>query len=92
MSFEVHPILEPGHLPAAGAWYALSPEGSRAQAPPPKVGACANFLRRGDDAGSVVVSAGATPEGPYADLHQLSLQKGLYFHLKCTTTILWATL
>lgn len=86
MSFDVHPILEPGQLPTRATWYAIAPEdtesrgsegsASGAPGPSPRVGVCANYfqLRRGT--GAVLVSAGANPEGPYSDLYQLTLKKG----------------
>ena len=83
MSFDVHPILEPGQRPSKGVWYAVAPEGGRAASgsqdsgPCPRVGAGANFLQAGEVAGRVLLSAGATPEGPYSDLYQLLLQKGI---------------
>ncbi len=86
MSFDVHPILDPGHLPARNTWYAIAPEGKEPgqnTGPCPRVGACANFIQSGEGVGRVLVSAGATPEGPFSDLHQLTLEKGeafLFFH------------
>ena len=83
MSFDVHPILDPGQIPSRGIWYALSPEGSQnecgdpcAASPCPRVGAGANFLQDGKNRGTIFVSAGATPEGPYSDLYQLTLTRG----------------
>lgn len=81
MSFDVHPILDPGQLPARCTWYALAPEGiqpegSISSGPSPRVGACANFLQAGKDLGKVLLSAGATPEGPFSDLYQLMWKKG----------------
>ena len=85
MSFDVHPILDAGHTPAKDTWYAIAPEGSASSGissgsngPCPRVGACANFYQLGDleEIGTVCISAGATPEGPYSDLHQLVFKKG----------------
>lgn len=75
MSFEVHPIFDAGHVPSRGMWYAIAPEGS-VQVPCPRVGACANFIETGDCGGRVLLSAGATPEGSYSDLYQLSFERG----------------
>lgn len=74
MSFEVHPILEPGQPPNAGVWYALSPESAAETATPSaRVGVCANSVAR-ERGGGVVLSAGATPEGPYSDLYKLDIE------------------
>lgn len=76
MSFDVHPILEPGQSPSRGIWYAIAPEGGQPVGPSPRVGANANFIQIGERVGKVLLSAGATPEGPYSDLYQLTLKKG----------------
>lgn len=88
MSFDVHPILDPGQRPAKGVWYAVAPEGGQptsenagyaaaaAAGPCPRVGANANYLQVEEHVGMVLVSGGATPEGPFSDLHQLSIRKG----------------
>jgi hypothetical protein len=85
MSFDVHPILEPGFRPSKGVWYAIAPEssgstgggaGSVNGGPCPRVGANANYIQTRQHLGGVLLSAGATPEGPFSDLHQLSISKG----------------
>lgn len=79
MSFDVHPILEPGQSPTRRVWYAIAPEGDQPDSqtgPSPRVGANANFLQVGERMGKVLLSAGANPDGPYSDLYQLTLQKG----------------
>lgn len=73
MAFELHPILGPGQHPATGIWYAVSPEDCKDDSPPAKVGACAVG---GAEKGSVLLSAGATPDGPYSDLYQLTISEG----------------
>ena len=77
MSFDVHPILEPGQSPKIGIWYALSPESEDAT-PSARVGACANFTATAEG-GNLILSGGATPEGPYADLYKLELEGILLF-------------
>ena len=72
--FEVHPILEAGQTPREGLWYVVSPE-DRSECPSARVGACANFVS-GKSGGKIFLSAGATPEGPYSDLHELRIGKG----------------
>ncbi len=84
MSFDIHPILDAGHLPLKSTWYAIRPEGegegdageTNLSGPCPRLGACADFIQEGEGCGSVLVSAGATPDGPYSDLHKLSFKKG----------------
>ena len=90
MSFDVHPILDAGNVPKKGIWYVITPEGDRSEletredsnfspsaGPCPRVGACANFFQSEEDSyGSVLVSAGANPDGPYSDLHKLSFKTG----------------
>ncbi len=80
MAFDLHPILSPGQQPTLGLWYAISPEDC-GSSPAAKVGACANFEliehEGGAAGGRVLLSAGATPDGPYSDLHQLSIRKGV---------------
>lgn len=61
----------------------------RRASPGPRVGSCANYYlpappssvgareAAGETAGRVLLSAGATPEGPYSDLYQLSIGNGL---------------
>ena len=74
MSFDIHPILEPGDRPAKGVWYAISPEpGENCSAGPDgRVGASASsYARESGGYSAVWVSAGATLEGPLAELHQL---------------------
>lgn len=82
MSFDVHPILEPGHAPKKGVWYALSPETGHA-GPSARVGAGAICLP-GENGGRVLLTAGATLEGPYGDLFELRIgeRKGMV-HLYC---------
>ncbi|XP_064398745.1 rab9 effector protein with kelch motifs-like isoform X2 [Halichondria panicea] len=77
MAFDLHPILSPGQPPTLGLWYAISPEDCGGPSPAAKVGACANFelIEGGAAGGRVLLSAGATPEGPYSDLHQLIIRK-----------------
>ena len=78
-TFDVHPILDPGHPPAKNTWYAIAPEGQLpgdSAGPCPRVGACANFLQQRGGVGRVLLSAGATPDGPFSDLHQLILEEG----------------
>ncbi len=76
MAFSLHPILEAGQAPRAGVWYAISPEDASGS-PSARVGACANFFRQaGGGGGAVLVSAGATPEGPLAELHELKFGAG----------------
>lgn len=73
-SFDVHPILEAGEHPSRRVWYAISPEGAEecGRGPTGKVGASAsNFTHESDGYSTVLVSAGATLEGPRTDLHQL---------------------
>ncbi len=74
MAFTLHPILEVGQAPKAGVWYAISPEDAT-ESPTARVGACATFIR-GEGGGAVVISAGATPEGPLSDLYELRFCKG----------------
>lgn len=89
MSFDVHPILEPGQRPTRGVWYAISAEGGQpvvsegaglaetvASDPCPRVGANANYFQAGELVGKVLITAGATPDGPFSDVHQLSIRKG----------------
>ena len=78
MAFDLHPILNAGQEPSPGLWYAVSPEDSAGGAPVARVGACANFeqLVGGAEKGRVLLSAGATPEGSYSDLHQLTISRG----------------
>ena len=76
MAFTLHPILGPEQPPRPGVWYVLSPEDS-SQCPSSRVGACANFLP-GEDGGKVLISAGATPEGPLAGVYELSIGRGMY--------------
>lgn len=75
-SFDLHPILDAGQAPRPGVWYALSPEGE-SEAPCARVGACASFLP-GENGGRVVLTCGATPEGPFSDMYQLTLSTGDY--------------
>lgn len=79
MSLDLHPILDAGIRPKKNLWYAVAPEGS--EGPTPRVGASANFVKVGKDVGKdvgkVLLSAGATPDGPYEDLYQLSFRKGI---------------
>ena len=72
--FELHPILEAGQAPRDGLWYVISPEDG-SQVPSARVGACVNFLNT-DSGGKILLSAGATPEGPYSDLHELRIGTG----------------
>ncbi len=80
MAFDLHPILSPGQKPTLGLWYAVSPEYCEGALPAAKVGACANFQPIGDGTGRILLSAGATPEGPYSDLHQLVFSRGKYYN------------
>ena len=83
MSFDVHPILEAGEFPTKGVWYAISPEstGESGGGPSGKVGASAcSFSRESEGSRSVLVFAGATLEGPYAELHQLSFKQREFLH------------
>ena len=73
-SFDLHPILDAGQTPRPAVWYALSPEGE-SDAPCARVGACASFLP-GENGGRVVLTCGATPEGPFSDMYQLTLSTG----------------
>ena len=73
-SFDLHPILDAGQTPRPAVWYALSPEGE-SEAPCARVGACASFLP-GENGGRVVLTCGATPEGPFSDMYQLTLNTG----------------
>lgn len=76
MSFDVHPILDPGHFPTRNTWYAIAPDGvAQSEGPCPRVGTCANFIQSAKGVGKVLLSAGATPEGPFTDLHQLTFEK-----------------
>lgn len=75
MSLDLHPILDAGIRPKKNLWYAVAPEGSKG--PTPRVGASANFIKVGKDVGKVLLSAGATPDGPYEDVYQLSFRKGI---------------
>ncbi len=85
MAFDLHPILSPGQPPTLGLWYAISPEDCGGPSPAAKVGACANFelIEGGAAGGRVLLSAGATPEGPYSDLHQLIIRKGKVCPERC---------
>ena len=73
-SFDLHSILDAGQTPRPGVWYALSPEGE-SEAPCARVGTCASFLP-GENGGRVVLTCGATPEGPFSDMYQLTLSTG----------------
>lgn len=78
MSFDVHPILDAGDHPSAGIWYAVAPESTGQESedvkgPCPRVGSSASsYVRESQGRSAVLVSAGATLDGPYSDLHQLS--------------------
>ena len=85
MSFDVHPILEPGQRPAQGVWYAISVEGGQpaskdaettVSGPSPRVGSNANYFQDGGQVGKVLITGGATPDGPFSEVHQLSMRKG----------------
>ena len=71
MAFDLHPILDRDVSPRPGIWYAVAPEGSGA--PTARVGATAIQAR---EAGSVFLCAGAAPEGPFSDLHELKFDRG----------------
>ena len=73
-SFELHPILDAGQAPRPGIWYAISPE-DESEAPCARVEACASFIA-GENGGKVVLTCGATPEGPFSDVRQLTLGTG----------------
>ena len=48
----------------------------RVPGPGSRVGACASFLAdEGGEGGKVVLTAGATPEGPLSDVHELCISK-----------------
>ncbi len=76
MAFNLHPILSPGQQPTLGLWYAVSPEDPEAVLPSAKVGACANFQEIDCGRGRIILSAGATPSGPFSELHQLIISQG----------------
>ena len=78
-SFDLHPILDAGQAPRPGIWYTISPE-DNTEAPCPRVGACASFLS-GENGGKVVLTCGATPEGPFSDIRQLTLRTGTQLEL-----------
>ena len=69
MAFDLHPILDKYASPRPGLWYAVAPDG----APAARVGATAIQAR---DVGSVLLCAGAAPEGAFSDLHQLKIDSG----------------
>jgi len=74
MSFDVHPILEAGDRPSKGVWYAISPETKKDcnGGPDGRVGASAcSYTRESGGYSAVWVCAGATLEGPLAEVHQL---------------------
>ena len=69
MAFDLHPILDKDASPRPALWYAVAPDG----APAARVGATAIQAR---DEGSVLLCAGAAPEGAFSDLHQLKIDSG----------------
>ena len=72
MTFELHPVLEAGDAPQSGVWYALS--ANDATGPSARVGGCAITLTARKCV--VLLSGGATPEGPFSDLYLLDTRKG----------------
>ncbi len=79
-AFEIHPILEAGERPTRRIWYAISPEQTGENVPSGKVGPSASSFRRYSEGTShVLVSAGATWEGPLGDLHQLTFTKCKFY-------------
>lgn len=84
MSFEVHPILDAGERPSAGIWYAVAPESTGEEndrgGPCPRVGPSASsYAKESESYSAVLVSAGATLNGPYSDLHQLCFRTSALF-------------
>lgn len=80
MAFDLHPILDAGQLPKQGLWYAVAPEQSRETLPKAKVGSCASFdsFGGGAETGRVLISAGATPDRAFPELHQLVVSNGKF--------------
>ena len=80
MAFDLHPILDAGQAPKPGLWYAVAPEQSGEALPKAKVGSCASFDSFGGGAesasGRVLISAGATPDEAFSELHQLTFSNG----------------
>lgn len=69
MAFDLHPILDKGVSPRPGLWYAVAPE----KAPAARVGATAIQSR---ESGAAFLSAGATLDGSFSDLHELKISSG----------------
>ncbi|XP_020602771.1 rab9 effector protein with kelch motifs-like isoform X2 [Orbicella faveolata] len=68
---EVLPILESNNSPKPNVWYVLSPEG---EAPCIRVGHTCTFV--GGEPRRVLVIGGANPDGSFADVYSLDLEKG----------------
>ena len=75
MAFSVHPVLDVGETLSQSVWYAVSPENDSSD-PSARVGACANHMFEDSERSRVMVTAGATPEGPFSDAHELCINKG----------------
>ena len=84
MSLNIHPILNSGDRPSKGIWYAIAPESSTEEekgreGPCPRVGSSASsYVKESEYYSTVLVSAGATFNGPYSDLHQLCFSTSEY--------------
>lgn len=75
---EILPILEAKNSPKPNLWYALSPAG---EGPCIRVGHTCTYFAEGQERnqqGRVMVIGGANPDGSFADVHVLSLDKFLW--------------
>lgn len=68
---EILPILEANNTPKPNLWYVLSPEG---ECPCMRVGHTCTYFAKGQQR-LVLVIGGANPDGSFADVHILNLDK-----------------